>query len=74
MVNSTMRFTSRHKDINPKEYGKAMSPLRSDSLALILFRFIIVVCGKQSEKVGTFEVQRDVLLYTLLGILPRLFE
>ena len=69
-----MRSTSRHKGVNPREYGKAVSPLRSDSLALILFRFIFVVYGKQSEKIGTFEVQRDILPYTLLGILPRIFE
>ena len=45
-----MRFTSQHKAINQKEYGKAVSPLRYDSLALILCRSIFVVYGKQSEK------------------------
>ncbi len=70
MVNSTMRSTSRHKGINPKEYGKAVSPRCSDSLALILFGFVFVVYGKQGEKIGTFAVQRDVLPYTLFGILP----
>lgn len=45
-----MRFTSQHKAINQKEYGKAVSPLRYDSLALILCRSILVVYGKQSEK------------------------
>ena len=45
-----MRFTSQHKAINQKEYGKAVSPLRFDSLALILSCSIFVVYGKQSEK------------------------
>ena len=45
-----MRFTSQHKAINQKEYGKAVSPLRYDSLALILSWSIFVVYGKQSEK------------------------
>ena len=45
-----MRFTSQHKAINQKEYGKAVSPLRFDSLALILSWSIFVVYGKQSEK------------------------
>ena len=45
-----MRFTSQHKAINQKEYGKAVSPLRYDSLTLILSRSIFVVYGKQSEK------------------------
>ena len=45
-----MRFTSQHKASNQKEYGKAVSPLRYDSLALILCRSIFVVYGKQSEK------------------------
>ena len=45
-----MCFTSQHKAINQKEYGKAVSPLRYDSLALILSCSIFVVYGKQSEK------------------------
>ena len=45
-----MCFTSQHKAINQKEYGKAVSPLRYDSLALILSWSIFVVYGKQSEK------------------------
>ena len=45
-----MRFTSQHKASNQKEYGKAVSPLRYDSLALILSWSIFVVYGKQSEK------------------------
>ena len=45
-----MRFTFQHKAINQKEYGKAVSPLRYDSLALILSWSIFVVYGKQSEK------------------------
>ena len=45
-----MRFTSQHKAINQKEYGKAVSPLCYDSLALILSWSIFVVYGKQSEK------------------------
>ena len=65
-----MRFTSQHKAINQKEYGKAVSPLRYDSLALILCRSIFVVYGKQSEKISTFAVQRGILPYTLFGILP----
>ena len=40
-----MRFTSQHKAINQKEYGKAVSPLRYDSLALILSWSIFVVYG-----------------------------
>ena len=65
-----MRFTSQHKAINQKEYGKAVSPLRFDSLALILSCSIFVVYGKQSEKKSTFAVQRGILPYTLFGILP----
>ena len=65
-----MRFTSQHKAINQKEYGKAVSPLRYDSLALILCRSIFVVYGKQSEKISTFAVQRGILPYTLFGTLP----
>ena len=65
-----MRFTSQHKAINQKEYGKAVSPLRYDSPALILSWSIFVVYGKQSEKKSIFAVQRGILPYTLFGILP----
>ena len=65
-----MRFTSQHKAINQKEYGKAVSPLRYDSLALILSWSIFVVYGKQSEKKSIFAIQRGILPYTLFGILP----
>ena len=60
-----MRFTSQHKAINQKEYGKAVSPLRYDSLALILSWSIFVVYGKQSEKKSIFAIQRGILPYTL---------
>ena len=43
-----MRFTSQHKGINQKEYGKAVSPLRYDSLALILYWYILSVYGLDS--------------------------
>ncbi len=66
-----MCFTSQHKAINQKEYGKAVSPLRYDSLALILSWSIFVVYGKQSEKNKYISaVQRGILPYTLFGILP----
>lgn len=45
-----MRFLFQHKAITPKEYGKALSPLRCDSLAFILYRATFNVFGKQSEK------------------------
>lgn len=45
-----MCFTSQHKGINSKEYGKAVSTLRFESLALILFEYTLTAYGKQSEK------------------------
>ena len=60
-----MRFTSQHKAINQKEYGKAVSPLRYDSLALILSWSIFVVYGKQSEKNKYFcSLKRHSALHT----------
>ena len=63
-----MRFTSQHKAINQKEYGKAVSPLRYDSLALILCRSIFVVYGKQSEKNKYIcSLKRHSALHTFWG-------
>ena len=66
-----MRFTSQHKAINQKEYGKAVSPLRYDSLALILSWSIFVVYGKQSEKNKYFcSSKRHSALHTFWDTTP----
>ena len=69
-----MRFTSQHKAINQKEYGKAVSPLRYDSLALILSWSIFVVYGKQSEKNKYFcSSKRHSALHTFWDTTSRAF-
>ena len=67
-----MRFTSQHKAINQKEYGKAVSPLRYDSLALILSWSIFVVYGKQSEKKVYLQFKEAFCLTHFLGYYPLL--
>lgn len=62
-----MRFTSQHKGINQKEYGKAVSPLRYDSLALILYWYILSVYGKQSEKISRSADKEEFCLTHFLG-------
>ena len=62
-----MRFTSQHKGINQKEYGKAVFPLRYYSLALILYWYILSVYGKQSEKISRFAYKEEFCLTHFLG-------
>lgn len=62
-----MRFTSQHKGTIPKEYGKAVSPLCYNSLALILYWYIPVAYGKQSEKISRFVDNETFCLTHFLG-------
>lgn len=67
------RFTSQRKAIKQKEYGKALSSLCSDCLALILSCYILYAYGKQSEKkVALLTQEKHPTLHTFWDITKKM--